>query len=104
MAGCREAEGDCRMNADPRTGRADRRPEPVVVVHDYLTQRGGAERVVLSMLRAFPGAPVLTSLYDPLGTFPEFRVQRVETMPINRVGALRRHHRIALPLLARAFS
>ena len=36
----------------------------VALVHDYLTQRGGAERVVLSLTRAFPSAPVYTSLYD----------------------------------------
>lgn len=46
-------------------------PSPTVAIaHDYLTQRGGAERVVLSMLRAFPDATVYTSLYDPEGTFP----------------------------------
>ncbi len=32
----------------------------VALVHDYLTQRGGAERVVLSLVRAFPGAPLST--------------------------------------------
>ena len=53
-------------------------PEPdggmtsVAIVHDYLTQQGGAERVLLSMVRAFPGAPVYTSVYDRAGTFPEF--------------------------------
>jgi len=30
----------------------------VALVHDYLTQRSGAERVVLSMLKALPGAPL----------------------------------------------
>ena len=30
-------------------------PGTVAIVHDYLTQRGGAERVVLAMHRAFPG-------------------------------------------------
>ena len=29
-------------------------PGTVAIVHDYLTQRGGAERVVLAMHRAFP--------------------------------------------------
>jgi len=33
----------------------------VALVHDYLTQRGGAERVVLSLTRAFPDAPLYTS-------------------------------------------
>src|SRR5579862_2623768 len=76
----------------------------VALVHDYLTQRGGAERVVLSLTRAFPGTPVYTSLYDPDGTFPEFSEVDVRTLPINRVGLLRSHHRLALPLLAPSFS
>jgi glycosyltransferase involved in cell wall biosynthesis len=76
----------------------------LAVVHDYLTQRGGAERVVLSMLRAFPTATLVTSLYEPGGTYPEFREHAVTTMPINGIGVLRRHHRLALPLLAPAFS
>jgi glycosyltransferase involved in cell wall biosynthesis len=76
----------------------------VALVHDYLTQRGGAERVVLSMTRAFPEAPLFTSLYDPGGTFPEFGGIDVLTMPINRLPLLRKHHRAALPLLAPSFS
>ena len=76
----------------------------VALVHDYLTQRGGAERVVLSLTRAFPGAPVYTSLYDPDGTFPEFADVDVRTLPIDRVAPLRHHHRFALPVLAPSFS
>ncbi|HET7568461.1 MAG TPA: glycosyltransferase [Gaiellaceae bacterium] len=75
----------------------------VALVHDYLTQRGGAERVVLALLDAFPGAPVHTSLYDPDGTFAEFAAADVRPSPLDRVGLLRRHHRLALPLLARTF-
>ncbi len=78
--------------------------DPVAVVHDYLTQRGGAERVVLALGAAFPTAPLYTSLYDPDGTFPEFSGLDIRTLPLNRVGALRAHHRLALPVLAPAFS
>jgi glycosyltransferase involved in cell wall biosynthesis len=74
------------------------------IVHDYLTQRGGAERVVLSMLRAFPGAPLYTSLYQPDTTFPEFMDAGVRALPWNRVRMLRQHHRLALPILAPSFS
>lgn len=56
------------------------------------------------MRAAFPDAPLHTSLYDPPATFPEFADQRVVSFPINRVGALRRNHRLALPVLASAFS
>lgn len=76
----------------------------VAIAHDYLTQRGGAERVVLSTMKAFPEAPVYTSLYEPELTFPEFRDADVRTSPLNAIGALRRSHRLALPLLAPAFS
>ncbi|HEY5221573.1 MAG TPA: glycosyltransferase, partial [Microbacteriaceae bacterium] len=81
------------------------RAEPVIAIaHDYLTQRGGAERVVLAMLRAFPNAKLYTTLYDPDGTFPEFRGADIIVSPLNRIGALRRNHRLALPLLAVASS
>ena len=76
----------------------------VALVHDYLTQRGGAERVVLSMLRAFPDAPLYTSLYDPARTFPEFRGADVRPSPLDRIPPLRRRHRLAFPLLAPTFS
>lgn len=77
---------------------------PVALAHDYLTQRGGAERVVLSLAEAFPGAPVFTSLYDPDGTFHEFAALDVRTLPIDHLKVLREHHRLALPLLAPSFS
>jgi glycosyltransferase involved in cell wall biosynthesis len=74
----------------------------VVIVHDYLTQRGGAERVVLAMLEAFPDARLVTSIYDPDGTFPEFGRHRVETL-LPRIPFLRKDPRLALPILATAF-
>jgi glycosyltransferase involved in cell wall biosynthesis len=76
----------------------------VELVHDYLTQRGGAERVVLVLTRAFPAAPLHTSLYEPGSTFPEFDAVDVRPLPLNTLRPLRRNHRLALPLLAPAFS
>ncbi|MEY2468946.1 MAG: hypothetical protein QOF21_1644, partial [Actinomycetota bacterium] len=76
----------------------------VAIVHDYLTQRGGAERVVLSMLKAFPDAPLYTSVYEPSGTFPEFADVDVRTSPLNAIAPLRRDPRRAIGLLAPTFS
>jgi len=76
----------------------------IALAHDYLTQRGGAERVVLSLARAFPDAPIHTSFYSAKGTFPEFAGANVRPLPVNVLAPLRRHHRLALPLLAGAFS
>jgi glycosyltransferase involved in cell wall biosynthesis len=55
------------------------------------------------MARAFPDAPVHTSLYDPDGTFPEFAALDVRTAPLDHVAPLRQRHRWALPLLAPTF-
>ena len=76
----------------------------VAIVHDYLTQLGGAERVVLELTRAFPDAPVFTSLYAPDRTFPAFRDVDVRASALDRSSFLRAHHRAAFPLLAPTFS
>lgn len=56
----------------------------IVVVHDYLNQRGGAERVVLEWASMWPGVPVYTSLYRPESTFPEFGSVDVRTSFLDR--------------------
>jgi glycosyltransferase involved in cell wall biosynthesis len=76
----------------------------VALVHDYLTQRGGAERVVLELARAFPGAPLYTSMYAPELTYPDFRALDVRPTPLDRVHFFRTHHRAAFPALALTFS
>ena len=57
----------------------------VAIVHDYLNQPGGAERVVLEMAAIWPQAPIFTSLYRPESTFPEFREHDIRTSPLNRL-------------------
>src|SRR4051794_13810310 len=76
----------------------------VAIAHDYLTQRGGAERVVLSIAKAFPGSMIHTSLFEPAETFPEFADLPIRTTALDRIDPLRHNHRVALPLLARSFS
>ncbi|WP_324701515.1 glycosyltransferase [Micrococcus sp. HOU01] len=76
----------------------------IAIAHDYLTQKGGAERVVLALHRMWPDAPIYTTFYDPEGTFPEFKDARIITSPLNRVGVLRKDPRRALPLLPLASS
>lgn len=90
-------------SADCETSGALRAPR-VLIAHDYLTQRGGAERVVLAMMEAFPGARLVTSIYDPATTFPQFEQYDVDTLWPNRLAAFRRDPRRALPILASAMS
>lgn len=75
----------------------------MLVVHDYLTQQGGGERLALLMARELSAGRLLTSFYDPAGTFPEAAELDVRTLPINRVRWLRDDPRRALPFLATAF-
>jgi glycosyltransferase involved in cell wall biosynthesis len=74
----------------------------VAVVHDYLNQMGGAERVALELARAFPGAPLYTSLYRPESTFAEFRGFDIRTSPLQHAPVDRRF-RALLPLYPAAF-
>ncbi|MCK6068099.1 glycosyltransferase [Microbacterium sp. EYE_512] len=76
----------------------------VAIAHDYLTQKGGAEKVVLALHRAFPEAPVHTTLYEPSLTYPEFAEVNIKPSPLNRIRLFRRSHRLALPLLPWAAS
>ena len=85
----RDHRGDCAASM----------PE-AVVAHDYLTQRGGAERVALALLSAFPGAPMVTSVYDSTRTFPGYGGHRVRTSALQQIPLFRRDPRFALPLLA----
>lgn len=39
-------------------------PPKVAIVHDWLTNMGGAEPLVLEMHKLFPDAPIYTSVYD----------------------------------------
>ncbi|HVF20784.1 MAG TPA: glycosyltransferase [Mycobacteriales bacterium] len=75
----------------------------VVLVHDYLTQRGGAERVLLTMAKIFPGAPIVTAAFDPAATFPEFRDLDVRPLWPDRFRGIRRDHRRGLVAYPFAF-
>lgn len=79
--------------------RAARTSPRIAIAHDYLTQMGGAERVVLSLAKAFPEAPIYTTLYDPDTTFPEFADLDVRVSALDRLTPARKHYRAALPLL-----
>ncbi len=55
----------------------------VAIVHDYLNQPGGAERVVLAMSGLWPDAPIYTSLYRADSTFPAFGATEVHTSALH---------------------
>lgn len=91
------------MSELPRSPGAERSTDgSVAIVHDYLNQPGGAERVVLEMARIWPEARLYTSLYRPASTHPEFRTLPVTTSPVDRIPTDGRF-RLLAPLLPAAF-
>lgn len=76
----------------------------IVVAHDYLTQRGGAERVALEIARQLHAREVVTSVHAPEQTFAGFDEFPVRESGSRALRALRRDMRRALPLLAPAWS
>lgn len=76
----------------------------VVVAHDYLTQRGGAERVALTIADCVAPKALITSLYDPAQTYGGFRRHPVSTSYLQHFGLFRRDPRLAVALLSSAWS
>lgn len=75
----------------------------VAIVHDYLAQAGGAERVVEAMHGIWPEAPIYTSVYDPEATLPAFKGMDVRTSFLQRWARRSRVHKLALPFYPAAF-
>lgn len=75
----------------------------VALVHDYLNQRGGAERVFAHIASAYPSAPVYTALYDARQTGDLVDAGRVHTSFLARIPGANRYFRYLAPLYPRAF-
>lgn len=73
-------------------------------MHDYLVNRGGAERVVAAMHRVWPDAPIFTSLYFPEETHEELRDADVRTSSLQKRVKRAEDFRKFLPLYPRAFA
>lgn len=76
----------------------------VAIVHDYLTQAGGAERVAATLHSLFPQSLLYTSVHDPKATLDYFDTVPVATSFLQRWPlSSQRMHKFALPLYPTAF-
>jgi glycosyltransferase involved in cell wall biosynthesis len=74
----------------------------IALVHDFLTQRGGAERVFELLCRRYPDADIYTSVYDPERTIAlEDRV--VNTTWLQAIPGAKQYFRMMAPLYFPAF-
>ena len=75
----------------------------LAIVHDYLNQYGGAERVLEALHEVFPDAPVYTSLYEPSALPGHLRTWDIRTSFLQRIPLSHRYHRALLLLYPAAF-
>ncbi len=76
----------------------------VALVHDYLNQWGGAERVLEELHTLWPDAPIFTSIYDRARMPAAYRDWPIHTTLMQRLPGIQRNHQPYLPLYPVAFS
>ena len=75
----------------------------LAIVHDFLNQYGGAERVVGYFLQIFPKVPIYTSIYFPEDTFDLFRDEKITTTFMQKIPGIRRNFKRLFFLYPYAF-
>jgi glycosyltransferase involved in cell wall biosynthesis len=71
----------------------------VALVHDYLNQYGGAERVLEALCEIWPEAPIFTLIYDKQRTGLAFEGRKIKTSFLQNVPFVKAHHRPFLMLM-----
>lgn len=66
----------------------------IALVHDYLVQYGGAERVLEALTEIFPKAPIYTMVYDKNLMNGAFSNRRIITSFLQRIPFIGSHHRL----------
>ncbi|PJA86848.1 MAG: glycosyltransferase family 4 protein, partial [Candidatus Moranbacteria bacterium CG_4_9_14_3_um_filter_42_9] len=78
----------------------DKKNLNVALVHDFLTQCGGAEKVLEVFCEVFPEAPIYTLLYDKEKMRGKFSDKAIHTSFLQKFPKfLRRRVKYLLPLL-----
>lgn len=74
----------------------------IALVHDWLTNLAGAERVLLEMKKLFPDAPIYTSVFDPKGA-KEFANFDIRTSYLNNWPLFKKKRELLIPYTPLAF-
>lgn len=71
----------------------------IALVHDYLVQYGGAERVLQAFTELFPYAPIYTLIHDDEAMRGQFADKRIYTSFLQNLPFSRKRHRFFPPLM-----
>jgi glycosyltransferase involved in cell wall biosynthesis len=75
----------------------------IALVHDFLNQHGGAERVLLALHEMFPKAPIYTLLYDPSKMREMFKGADIRPSFLQKFPKfLKKRHKYMLPFMPTA--
>ena len=74
----------------------------IALIHDYLTQRGGAERVFELLCNYFPEADIYTSVYDPKNTI-NLGKRQINTTILQKIPGATKYFRLLAPFYYSAF-
>lgn len=74
----------------------------IALIHDYLTQKGGAERVFELLCKRFPDADIYTSLYNPKASIDVGR-RSVNTTRLQKIPYASQYFRLLAPFYFSAF-
>jgi glycosyltransferase involved in cell wall biosynthesis len=75
----------------------------IALIHDYLNQYGGAERVLEVLHAMYPQAPVFTSIYDKKMMPAHFREWDVRMSFMRKLPNAAKWHQLYMPLYPTAF-
>lgn len=85
------------------TPQSKKKPR-IAIVHDWLTNMGGAENTVLALAEAFPDAPIYTSTYEPSKMSKDFHKLDIRTTKLQKLPKkLRALHKFFPMLRVKAF-
>ena len=74
----------------------------IALIHDYLTQPGGAERVFELLCKHYPDADIFTSIYDPENSI-DLEGRLVNTTFLQKIPRAAKYFRLLAPLYFPAF-
>src|SRR3989338_2049592 len=66
----------------------------IALVHEYLNQFGGAERVLQVLCSMFPNAPIYTLFYYKQATGGIFEGREIRTSFLQRAPFIKKYHRL----------
>jgi glycosyltransferase involved in cell wall biosynthesis len=74
----------------------------VALVHDYLIQDGGGERVLQAIQEIFPEAPTFTLFYDPDRAHDGFKGREIRTSSLQKWPLVKKREQWTLPFMPMA--